>query len=151
MKAKSISKNILFLLVLTALIHLGCNSSSIIDKKNNSKQVKKEVQKKDIVLNIDPVKILPNLFKVLLENQHVRVVQYSLKPGEKDGWHTHPPKSSYVVSGGKLKVYLESGEIIVADEEAGTASWMDEAGKHYVENIGTTTVTIVYTEIKQKQ
>ena len=30
----------------------------------------------------------------------------------------------------------------------GTASWRDYVGKHYVENIGNTTVTIVLTEIK---
>lgn len=104
--------------------------------------------KKQQALNIDPVKISPGLFKVLLENEHVRVVKYSLHPGEKDKWHTHPAKSSYVVNGGKLKVYLENGQTIFADEKEGTASWMDYVGKHYVENIGNTTVTIVFTEIK---
>jgi quercetin dioxygenase-like cupin family protein len=104
--------------------------------------------KKQHQLNIDPVKISPGLFKVLSENDHVRVVKYSLQPGEKDEWHTHPAKSSYVVSGGKLKVYLKNGETILADEQEGTASWMDYVGEHYVENIGNTTVTIVYTEIK---
>lgn len=104
--------------------------------------------KKQKELSIDPVKIAPEIFKVLLENEHVRVVQYSLHPGEKDKWHTHPAKSSYVVNGGKLKVYLKNGETILADEKEGTASWMDYIGEHYVENIGNTTVTIVFTEIK---
>ena len=75
-------------------------------------------------------------------------MEYSLNPGEKDEWHKHPPKSSYVVSGGKLKVYLENGETFIADEIAGTASWSDHVGKHYVENIGSTKVTIVLTEVK---
>ena len=101
------------------------------------------------LLTIDPVKLSPGIFKILLENEHVRVVQYSLNPGEKDEWHTHPPKSSYVVSGGKLKVHLDNGEIIDLDEQTGTASWMNYVGKHYVENIGNTTVTIVFTEIKK--
>jgi quercetin dioxygenase-like cupin family protein len=99
-------------------------------------------------VSIDPVKTSPGIFKLLLENEHVRVVQYSLQPGEKDGWHTHPAKSSYVVSGGKLKVHLKNGEIILADEKEGTASWMDYVGEHFVENIGNTAVTIVFTEIK---
>lgn len=90
-----------------------------------------------------------------MENEYVRVLEYSLKPGQKDGQkdtpHTHPAKSSYVVSGGKLKVYLENGETIIADEETGTASWRDYVGKHYVENIGKTTVTIILTEIKSLQ
>ncbi len=82
-----------------------------------------------------------------MENEPVRVVQYSLKPGEKDNWHTHPPKSSYVLSE-KLKVFLENGETIMADEKTGIASWMDHVGKHNVENIGSTEVTILLTEIK---
>ncbi len=108
----------------------------------------KEAEKENVRLNIDPVKISPGIFSILMENEHVRVVQYSLKPGEKDEWHTHPAKSSYVVSGGKLKVHLENGDIILTDEKTGTVSWMDYVGKHYVENIGNTTVTIVFTEIK---
>ena len=99
-------------------------------------------------LNIDPVKISPDKFKIVMENEHVRVIQYSVKPGEKDNWHTHPPKSSYVIAGGRLKVFLENGETIIADEKTGTASWMDYVGKHYVENIGGTTVTILLTEVK---
>ena len=126
-------QNIFFLLLLTTLLLNGsCN-----DDATGQDQ-----------LNIDPVKVAPAIFKILLENKHVRVVEYSLKPGEKDVWHTHPPKSSYVVSGGKLKVNLENGEVIIADEIAGTASWMDYVGKHYVENISNTTVTIVFTELK---
>lgn len=144
MKTKpTIKQKFSFLFVLIIILTLsGCNNSNEPDKQDIAPA------KKDTVMNIDPVKILPDKFKILLENEHVRVVEYSLKPGEKDDWHTHPAKSSYVVSGGKLKVYLENGEIIFADEETGTASWMDYVGRHYVENIGNTTVTIVFTEIK---
>ena len=126
-------QNIFYLLLLTTLLLNGsCKDDATVQDQ----------------LNIDPVKVAPAIFKILLENKHVRVVEYSLKPGEKDVWHTHPPKSSYVVSGGKLKVNLENGEVIIADEIAGTASWMDYVGKHYVENISNTTVTIVFTELK---
>ena len=64
---------------------------------------------------------------------------------------TRPPKSAYVVSGGQLKVYLENGESFIADETPGAASWSDYVGKHYVENIGSTKVTIVLTEVKSLQ
>lgn len=114
------------------------------DTLTNFKSVKGDTT----ILNIDAIKSSPANFKLLLENEYVRVLEYSLKPGQKDTPHTHPAKSSYVVSGGKIKVYLENGETIIADEEAGTASWRDYVGKHYVENIGNTTVTIVLTEIK---
>ena len=130
---QSMKRRLFFLLVLiVTLFDTSCKNS----------------EKKKELLNIDPVKVSPAIFKVLLENEHVRVVEYSLNPGEKDEWHTHPPKSSYVFSGGQLKVHLENGEIIMVNEKAGTASWMDYVGKHYVENIGNTTVTIVFTELK---
>ncbi|MEN9569994.1 MAG: hypothetical protein RL172_1225 [Bacteroidota bacterium] len=99
-------------------------------------------------LNIDGLKVSPNNFKLLLENEYVRVLEYTLKPGQKDSAHTHPAKSSYVVSGGKIKVYLANGQSLIFDEKAGTADWSNYIGKHYVENIGSTTVTILLTEIK---
>lgn len=99
--------------------------------------------------NIDAVKASPDKFKILLENENVRVVEYTLKPGEKDDWHTHPPKSSYVIAGGKLKIVRENGEELIADEKTGTASWIDYLGKHYAVNIGNTTVTILLTEVKR--
>ena len=83
-----------------------------------------------------------------MENEHVRVVEYKLRPGEKDNWHTHPPKSSYVVSGGFLKIHTENGESFDSESIAGTASWMGEVGKHFVENVGDTDVVIILTEIK---
>ncbi|MEO7174433.1 MAG: hypothetical protein ABIV51_01340 [Saprospiraceae bacterium] len=149
MEAKSPTKPwITYLFVFPVIFILSaCNNFNESGKKDMV-PVSKGAQQDISELNIDPVKISPEVFKILLDNEHVRVVQYSLKPGGKDDWHTHPGKSSYVVSGGKLKVHLENGEIIIADEKTGTASWMDYVGRHYVENIGKTTVTIVFTEIK---
>jgi quercetin dioxygenase-like cupin family protein len=83
-----------------------------------------------------------------LENEHVRVIEYTLKPGEKDTPHTHPPKTYYVVSGGKLRVYPENEKLFDAEEVQGATEWAGYRGKHYVENIGTTTVILVLTEVK---
>jgi beta-alanine degradation protein BauB len=97
---------------------------------------------------IDAVTASPDRFTVLLNNDQVRVVQYTLRPGERDQWHTHPPKVSYVVSGGELRIHMADGTSFPASEKAGTASWMDALPRHYAENVGTTTVTIVLTEVK---
>lgn len=104
--------------------------------------------KKETLNTIDPVKVSPDKFRILLENEHVRVVEYALKPGEKENWHTHPAKTSYVASGGNLKIRLENGEEINIEEKTGTAAWMDELGKHYAENVGRTDVVIILTETK---
>ena len=97
---------------------------------------------------IDMAKVSPAQCKVLLENDQVRVLRYSLKPGEKDNVHTHPPKTAYVVSGGKLRVFPENEKPFDTDEVSGTVEWGGYRGKHHVENIGNTTVTIVLTEVK---
>jgi len=98
--------------------------------------------------DIDALKASPENFKLLLENDHVRVLEYTLKPGTKDITHTHPPKSSYIISGGQLKVHFENGDSSIFDDKAGTTSWMDHVGKHWVENIGTTEIKIILTEVK---
>jgi quercetin dioxygenase-like cupin family protein len=97
---------------------------------------------------IDFVKSSPGNTKIVLENEFVRVIEYSFKPGEKDNPHTHPPKTSYVVSGGTLRIYPENEKPFDTEEVTGTTEWAGKRGKHYVENIGKTTVTILLTEIK---
>ena len=56
----------------------------------------------DSPTSIDALTASPANFTLLLENEHVRVLEYVVLPGEQDQWHTHPPKVSYVLSGGKL-------------------------------------------------
>jgi quercetin dioxygenase-like cupin family protein len=100
------------------------------------------------VTRIDAVAVSPDRFKVLLENPHVRVVEYVLLPGERDQWHTHPPKVSYVVSGGTLRITTEDGKSFMTEEKAGSATWMDTLGRHFATNVGKTPVRIVLVEIK---
>jgi hypothetical protein len=54
----------------------------------------------------DPVKTSPQYYKVLLENDQVRVLEYRLKPGEKEAMHSHPAGVVYVLSGAALKFRL---------------------------------------------
>lgn len=136
----------LFLLTLVCIV-FSCNQ----DNKTSQNTISADSSKSKNETEMDALKASPANFKLLLENQYVRVLEYTLNPGEKDQWHTHPAKSSYVVSGGSLKVYLENGDTILANETAGTASWMDRVGKHYVENTGSTPVKIILTEIKSLQ
>jgi len=78
----------------------------------------------------------------------VRVVEYVLRPGERDQWHTHPAKVSYVVTGGTLRITMDDGQSFVTDEKAGSASWMDKLGRHFAQNVGKRPVRIVLIEVK---
>jgi len=57
----------------------------------------------------DPVKTSPQYYKVLLENEEVRVLEYRLKPGEKEPIHSHPAGVVYVLSGATLKFSYPDG------------------------------------------
>jgi len=136
-----------------SLTILLCLLIACTQKPNaNAKKSASENNATDTVqVNLDGVKVSPENFKILLENEFVRIVEYTLKPGEKDNLHTHPPKSGYVESGGTLRIYPENGEAFISDEKTGHTFWSDYVGKHYDENIGSTTVKIILTEIKSLQ
>ncbi|MBM3402832.1 MAG: hypothetical protein FJY21_11110 [Bacteroidetes bacterium] len=141
----------LFLYILFGTTFLACNQSNNTESDPTDKITQDATvinQIKSDSLNIDIVKTSPNQARVLLENEHVRVVEYAVKPGEKDIWHTHPPRSSYMVSGGKVKVYTENAEPKISEVLTGSSSWAGQGAKHYVENVGETDIKIILTEIK---
>src|SRR5438874_9231299 len=86
----------------------------------------------------DPVKTSPQYYKVLLENDQVRVLEYRLKAGEKEPMHSHPTGVVYVLSGTKLKFSHSGGR--TGRESCccrGETIWRDPT-THAVENIGDT-------------
>jgi len=142
-------------IIAICFLTISCNQnskreeSSLVTKSTDSVNNKKPTGID--TTEIDFVRSSPDQTKILLENEYVRIIEYSLKPGEKDNTHTHPPKTSYVISGGMLRIYPENEKPFDAEEVIGAAEWADKVGKHYVENIGKTTVTILLTEIKTAQ
>jgi len=96
----------------------------------------------------DPVSASPGMYKVLLENDQVRVVEYSVKPGERDQPHTHPPKVSYVASGGSLRITLGDTSFVTNDS-TGEVTWRGAVPQHYAANVGSTPVRIVLFEVKR--
>ena len=96
---------------------------------------------------IDPVKVAPNNYKVLMENEHVRVVEMSLKVGEKDQMHSHPSETVYFIKGGKLKIQLPDGGGMEAELPDGHVMW-HEGWTHVVENIGSSDIKAIIMESK---
>ncbi|HVF40235.1 MAG TPA: hypothetical protein VM939_10070 [Gemmatimonadaceae bacterium] len=98
--------------------------------------------------SIDPVRVSPERYRVLLDNAEVRVVEFMLQPGQRDEWHTHPAKVSYVVNGGTLRITHPDGTSILSEERLGMAQWKNPLGRHYATNIGKTSVRVVLVEVK---
>lgn len=55
---------------------------------------------------------------------------------------------SYIAEGGTLRINSEDGKSVLADEKAGTTTWDQPVGRHFVENVGKTPVRIILTEVK---
>ncbi len=142
---------LIFLIALCCLTS-SCHQNSKSSKDNALLTLEDSLQSKISsqidTTAIDVVKVSPDKYRILLENEYVRVVEYSIKPGEKDNPHTHPRKTSYILSGGTLRVYPENEKAFDYEEVEGVTEWADKTAKHYVENIGKTTITILLTEIK---
>jgi quercetin dioxygenase-like cupin family protein len=96
----------------------------------------------------DAVKVASNHYKVLVDNAHVRVIENTLKPGEKDEMHTHPSGWYYVTQPGLMKVVHADGKTENWDAKAGEQGWLNAEGPHTSENIGTTTMGFVLVEVK---
>ena len=57
----------------------------------------------------DPVKVCPNLFKVLAEDETTRVLHFTQKKGETCGMHSHPYIAAYVIKPGQLTYVMPDG------------------------------------------
>ena len=88
----------------------------------------------------DVMKVAAEHYKVRVENEHVRVVENILAPGEKDAMHTHPAGWFYVTAPGTMKVTYADGKSVMWEAKKGEAGWMEAEKPHTSENVGTTTM-----------
>jgi quercetin dioxygenase-like cupin family protein len=96
----------------------------------------------------DPVEVSPHIYKVLLENDKVRVLDIHMTPREKSPEHSHPAHVLYIVSDGKVKFSYPGGESEELEALAGQTMWSDEM-THEPENTDTTEVHAVCVELKE--
>ncbi len=96
----------------------------------------------------DPVRMSPQYYKVLLENDHVRVLEYRLKAGEKEPMHSHPAGVVYVLSGATLKFSYPDGRTEEKTAATGETIWREPV-THALENISKTEAHAIAIDLKQ--
>lgn len=96
---------------------------------------------------LDPVATNPHHYRVVFENDRVRVLEYLDQPGDHTTPHEHP--DSVMVTLTSFQRRLASGaarrEVEMA---AGFAGWLP-AQQHHGENIGTTATHVIFVELKE--
>ena len=95
----------------------------------------------------DPVKLSPKMYKVLLENDQVRVLEFRAKPGESEPMHSHPAMTVYDISGGRIKLTTADGKSESIEGKAGNAVW-SAATVHRFENVGPVEAHEIIVELK---
>jgi len=96
---------------------------------------------------IDPTESSPDNYKVLEENEHVRMLEMIVPAVASDELHSHPNEAVYFITGGKARVTLENGEQVEMELPDG-ASMLHEAWTHQVTNIGDTEIRSITVESK---
>jgi len=99
----------------------------------------------------DPVKVSPKNYKMLLENDQIRVIDISIKKGEQVKMHTHPAKATvdYLLTSGKLRLTLLDGKTVDFVGKGGEVLWDDASLTHSVKNTGDSDIHIVEVELKK--
>jgi quercetin dioxygenase-like cupin family protein len=86
--------------------------------------------------------------KVKLENDRIRALEATLKPGDKEQMHSHPASIIYVVSGGTVRSHASDGTTKETTYVAGETVYREPL-THWAENIGTTTIHLMVYELKK--
>ena len=95
----------------------------------------------------DAVTVAPHIYKVLFENERVRLLEVRMKPGESSAMHSHPAYAIYPLSDATATFTSPDGDRVEVEMKAGEALW-HEAESHAVENHGTSEARVVLFELK---
>ena len=91
----------------------------------------------------------PNIYKLLFENERVRVFEVRFKPGERIALHAHPDHVVYVFDDGKLKLSSPDGKSARSCSTAPGQTLWSPAETHAAENVGSTDAHSLVVELKE--
>jgi quercetin dioxygenase-like cupin family protein len=95
----------------------------------------------------DPVATDGDKYKVVMENERVRVLEYRDSPGQRTSPHYHPDYVLCALSSFRRKLTLSGGRDAVVEVRVGQVAW-GKAQSHIGENIGDTDTHVLIVELK---
>jgi quercetin dioxygenase-like cupin family protein len=95
----------------------------------------------------DPLKVNSKTIALKMENARVRVLEATIKPGDKEGLHSHPAYVIYVIAGGKFRNHAADGAVTDGEFKTGDVIYRDPV-THWAENTGDTTIHLILVELK---
>jgi quercetin dioxygenase-like cupin family protein len=95
----------------------------------------------------DPLTVNSKTIALKLENSRVRVLEATLKPGDKEKTHSHPAYVIYVIAGGKFRNHAADGTVTDGEFKTGDVIYREPV-THWAENTGDTTIRLELVELK---
>jgi hypothetical protein len=98
-------------------------------------------------MSLDPVETNPDHYAVVFENERVRVLRYTDRPGDRTTPHEHPDSVMYTLSAFRRRLHQGEAHRDV-EMAAGLTGWLP-AQQHAGENIGDTETHVLFVELKE--
>ncbi len=98
-------------------------------------------------VELDPVVTNPEHYRVVFENERVRVLEYTDQPGDVTTPHEHPDSVMYTVSSFRRRLVSGDAQRDV-EMAAGFVGWLP-AQQHHGENVGSTPTHAIFVELKE--
>lgn len=105
---------------------------------------------------LDAVVAAPKQHSILLENDHVRVLNTRIEPGETAPLHTHRwPAALYILSSSHFVRRDADGNVLVDSRRTGsvavpgTSNWLPPLPAHTLENVGDSPIHNIQIELKK--
>jgi quercetin dioxygenase-like cupin family protein len=89
-----------------------------------------------------------DVYKVLGENDGLRVILGTWEPGKRDEWHSHPPLAAYAVTSTKGMLHYDGADSKNVTIEQGQVKLIAEPESHAFENAGDSECRILIIELK---
>ena len=94
-------------------------------------------------------KAQPDVYRLLSENEHFRVIEATWKPGQRDAWHSHAGQlAAYRLTDCSSRIHTPDGKSQVRNGEAGGVTFNPVIQSHSFENIGAKECKTIFVEKK---
>ena len=134
-------------------VKVGNNWKMTIDHTNDADFFESRRKKEDYMSKLDksmlPEIVSPDVYKVIVENDDVKVLEVTFAPGQGDNMHEHGVITYYGIKGGKLQNTLADGTVQEMDVPDGFVGHGNKIVKHQMKNIGDDTVKVIIVDHKK--
>lgn len=99
--------------------------------------------------SMHPFEASPDVYEVVAENDHYRVIVATWQPGQRDNWHTHHGEiANFTLTDCHASSTMPDGRVVEVDLEKGVAGFAPAGSTHFHTNLGDDVCSFLLVEMK---